>query len=105
LTDIKTTSARTSALHPLEATWHLLNLFVPAVGLGLLAAAGTKLLWRRETAGRHWWGLAWRSSAAGACVTLGGLAWFGQDGRMATYAVMIGATALTLWWQAFLRRG
>lgn len=91
-------------MDPLVAFWHLVNLFVPAVGLGALAAAGTKLLWRRETAGLRWWPLAWPACAAAAVVTVGGLVVFGRDGRMATYAAMVGATALTLWWRAFFRR-
>ena len=31
---------------PLDALFHLLNLLAPAVGLGLIAAGASKLLWR-----------------------------------------------------------
>ena len=86
---------------PLDALGHLANFFLPAVLLGLLAAAGAKLLWRRELAA-----VRWRRLAAGAClacavVTLAGLVLTGRDGRMATYAAMVLACALTLWWLGF----
>ena len=32
---------------PIDALWHLLNFFIPAVGVGCLGAAAVKLLWRR----------------------------------------------------------
>ncbi|MBE0546747.1 MAG: hypothetical protein IH627_03620, partial [Rubrivivax sp.] len=57
---------------PLDALWHLTNLFVPALALGTLAAALAKLAWRRDLAG-----VSWRRQA--------GLVLFGRDGKMATY--------------------
>jgi len=33
---------------PVDAFWHLSNLFLPALLLGALAAAMAKLVWRRE---------------------------------------------------------
>lgn len=87
-----------------DAAWHLLNLFVPALGLGLLSATGCKLLWRRELAHVAWWRLAAAAVAAAAAMTLGGLWWFGQDGRIATYGAMVLAAAAVLWWRGFIRR-
>ena len=87
---------------PLDAFWHLVNLFVPALGVGLLSAAGAKLLWRRELAGKAWRGLARDASLAGMAVVLAGLALSGHDGRMATYGAMVAACAVTLWWRGFL---
>ena len=86
---------------PLDALNHLLNLFLPALGLGTLASAATKLLWRRELAA-----VAWRRLAVPACVTsaglvLGGLVLFGRDGKMATYGAMVVVCAFTLWWRGF----
>ena len=86
---------------PLDALWHVANLFVPALALGALAAGLTKLLWRRELAAVPWKRLAGPACAACAAVTLAGLALLGRDGRMATYAAMVLACALTLWWQGF----
>ena len=88
-------------MDPLDILWHLLNFIVPAVGLGMLAAAAAKLLWRGELAGATWARLA-RDCAAVACaVSIGGLLLSGHDGRMLTYATMVVGCALTLWWHAF----
>ena len=43
---------------PIDAFWHLSNLFLSALLLGALAAALAKLLWRRELAGVRWRRLA-----------------------------------------------
>jgi hypothetical protein len=82
------------------AFWHLLNLFAVPVGLGMLAPALAKLVWRDALRGVSWAGLALRLSLLSAGVTLAGLAVFGQDGRMATYAAMVAASALLLWWRS-----
>ena len=86
---------------PLDALWHLANLFVPALALGALAAALAKLVWRRELRPVSWRRLAGPAAAAGVLVTLAGLALFGSDGKMATYAAMVAGCAAALWWQGF----
>ena len=86
---------------PLDALMHLGNLFLPGVALGVLAAALAKLLWRRELAPVGFRHLALPAALTGAAVTLAGLVVFGRDGRMATYAGMVLACALTLWWRGF----
>jgi len=86
---------------PLDALNHLVNLFLPALGLGALAAALAKLVWRRELAPVAYRRLAGPASAACALVVLAGLVITGRDGRMATYGAMVAACALTLWWQGF----
>ncbi|MBP6903215.1 MAG: hypothetical protein KBC73_24210 [Burkholderiaceae bacterium] len=83
---------------PLDAVWHLLNLFAPAVGLGVIAATLTKLLWRRPLAGVAWRRLAGWASAASALALLAGLVLSGRDGKMLTYAAMVLACAGALWW-------
>jgi hypothetical protein len=88
-------------MEPLAFLNHLVNFFVPAVALGAMAAALAKLSWRADLAAQPWWRMASWAAAANAVVTLAGLAWFGRDGRMATYAVMVVATAITLWWRGF----
>ena len=86
---------------PLDAFWHLANLFVPALGLGAIAAALAKLLWRRELAARPWRRLAWPAALAAAVMTAAGLLLFGRDGKMATYVAMVAACAFMLWWQGW----
>ena len=86
---------------PLDALWHVMNLFLVPLALGALAAALAKLLWRRELAAVPWRRLALPASGACALVVLAGLVVFGRDGKMATYAAMVTACALTLWWRGF----
>lgn len=84
-----------------DAFWHLTNFFAPALILGALSAALTKAIWRRELGpGRGWRLWAWASGAS-ALVAIAGLAVFGRDGRMATYAAMVVGCALALWWAGF----
>jgi hypothetical protein len=85
----------------LDALWHLLAFFAPAVGVGVLAALAAKALWRRELAPVHWRRLAGLAAAAGALASIGGLLLFGRDGRIATYALLVLASALALWWVGF----
>jgi hypothetical protein len=93
-------------LGPIDASWHLLNFFAPAAGVAILASGLAKLLWRRELKGVAWTRLAGWASAACAAVLIAGLVGFGRDGKMATYAAMVAACALTLWCVGFgpLRR-
>ena len=86
---------------PLDALWHLANLFLPAVLLAALAAAAAKLVWRRELGRMRWRQLAAPTCASAALVTLMGLVIFGRDGKMVTYGAMVLASALTLWWRGF----
>ena len=82
---------------PVDAAWHLLNFFFPAVGVGCLGAAVVKVLWRRDLAGVPWRRLASWGSVAGALALVAGLVLFGRDGRMATYGLLVLVTALALW--------
>jgi hypothetical protein len=86
---------------PLDAFWHVTNLFLPALGLGALAAGLAKLLWRRELAAVPYKRLAVPACAATAAVVLAGLVLLGRDGKMATYGAMVAACAVTLWWRGF----
>lgn len=83
---------------PLDALDHLLNLFLPALVTGALAAGGAKLLWRRELAGRTWGHLSTWTISAGVLALLAGLMVTGQDGRMLTYLGMVAAQAMALTW-------
>jgi hypothetical protein len=96
-----TTNLDHPPMGPLDAVWHLVNLFLPSLMLGAMASALAKLVWRRQLAGVRWRRLAGASAAAAAVVVLLGLVVFGRDGRMATYAGMVLATAGALWWFGF----
>jgi hypothetical protein len=89
---------------PLDAVWHALNFFAPALGVAMLASAAAKLLWRRELAAVAWYRLALWPTLAGMLVLVAGLVAFGRDGKIVTYGALVVATALALWWAGFLRR-
>ena len=86
---------------PLDALWHLGNLFVPALGLGVLSAALAKLVWRRELRDVPWQRLAVPACTVTAALTVTGLVALGRDGKMATYGAMVAGCAGVLWWRAF----
>ena len=86
---------------PLDALWHLLNLFAPAFWLCFLAAGLAKSLCRKELRAASWARLGSVASLACSLALIAGLLGFGRDGKMATYAAMVLATALALWWAGF----
>jgi hypothetical protein len=88
-------------LGPLDALWHLLNFFAPAVGVGVIASALAKLLWRRDLKAVAWRRLSAWAIGAGALASVAGLVVFTRDGKMTTYAAMVVACALGLWWAGF----
>ena len=92
-------------MNPVDAFWHFVNFFAPAFGVGFIAAGVAKLLWRRELAGVGWGRLGAGASAAMAAVLVLGLVIFERDGKMVTYAAMVVACALALWWVGFRKRG
>jgi len=92
-------------LNPVDSFWHVANFFAPAVVAGFLAAAGAKLLWRRELAAVGLGRLGAWAGGAMALTLLAGLVIFEHDGKMATYTAMVVACAAALWWAGFRRRG
>jgi hypothetical protein len=86
---------------PLDAFWHLLNFFAPAIGMGLLAPLLAKLVWRRELRAAPWRRLASWTTGVSALTWVVALVVFGRDGRMASYGALVCASALSLWWFGF----
>jgi hypothetical protein len=86
---------------PLDALAHLAGFFVVPLALGALAALLARALWRRDLAAVPWRRLAAAACAASVAAALAGLVIFGGDGRMATYAAMVVASAMGLWWRGF----
>ena len=86
---------------PLDALWHLLNFVAPALGVGGFGALAAKLAWRQELRGTSWGRMAAWASAAGLAALVAGLLLFGRDGRMATYGMLVVASAAALWWTGF----
>jgi hypothetical protein len=69
--------------------------------LGGLSALAARLIWRRDLAGAGLWRLSGWAAAAATLTSFGGLIVSGSDGRMTTYAAMVVACALALWWLGF----
>lgn len=86
---------------PLDALWHLLDFFAPALAVGVLGATAAKLCWRRELATVAWKRLALWGCAAAALALMAMLVVSGRDGRMLNYGVMLLSCALALWWAGF----
>ena len=89
---------------PVQALLHALNLLLPGLLLGLLAAAISKLLWRRALRGVPLLRLAGWAAAAATLASLLGLVLAGRDGAMLTYLAMILASAAALAVVGFGRR-
>ena len=83
---------------PLDGLWHLLNFFAPAWGVSALALVMAAGVWRRAMKGQAWLRLWVRTALVGSGVLVLGLVVFERDGRMLTYAALVVATALSLWW-------
>lgn len=82
----------------LDAFWHLLNFFAPAVGVGTIAALLAKLLWWRDLKSVSFWRMSAWAVLAGALALIAGLLWTGHDGQMLTYGAMVLMCTLALWW-------
>jgi len=83
---------------PLDAFWHLANLFAPAWGVALLVALLAKLVWRGELQSMPWRRLAIWGAAGGSVAVIAALVVLGRDGRMAGYALMLAGITLPQWW-------
>jgi len=82
----------------LDVLIHLVNFFLPALGMALLLPALTKLVWWRQVRGEMLGRMAGRVGAMGALVLLVGLLLTGRDGAMLTYAALVAGSAVTVWW-------
>lgn len=92
-------------MNPLDWLAHLLNFAAPALVVGLLVAAAGRWLLRRGGAVLGWWSNLALNWLAGLAVLGAGLAWFGRDGAMATYAALVGVIASCQWLASRAWRG
>ncbi len=83
----------------LDLIWHLSNFAAPALLLSAIGAAGAKLLWRRQLRATMTWPRLFGSAAAASLTaSVAGLVATGHDGKMLTFAAMVLACAISLWW-------
>lgn len=97
----------TSPVHvsPLDAFWHLVNFFAPAVFLALFTTSAAKLAWRRQLRGTPWRRMFAWALAPTIVASIVGLVLTGRDGKMITYLAMVIAAALGVWLAGLFRRG
>ena len=84
---------------PLDQLIHVLNFFAPAWGVALFSVVFAQLAARRWLPESRW---SWKrqlivSAVLGSLVLIGGLVFFGIDGKMATYGVLVVVCASTQW--------
>jgi hypothetical protein len=76
-------------MSPFDIAFHLLNFFAPAVAVSVLLVLLTRIFMRKRPVAQRFIAQAAINSVAG-CFTLAvGLAYFGNDGKMATYAALV----------------
>jgi len=77
--------------------WHVVNFGMPALAVALvLTTAALGVPWRARGA-RHWIRIWLLLSALGTAVLLAGLWWFGRDGKLLTYGVLVLAMGSAAW--------
>lgn len=80
-----------------DAVGHLVNFMAPALGVALLTFLASRLIWKGlRRSGAAWLQLTLNFLACLAVLSLG-LWYYGQDGRMATYAALVLASATVQW--------
>lgn len=80
---------------------HLFNLVLPAAAVALLLVLSSRVfggIFRsRNPVAATWWAQAAIVFAVNVGVLVAGLVFFGHDGKMLTYAAMVGSAALCQW--------
>ena len=75
----------------------LLNFIAPALFLAPVLALAGRWMLRRDPAVPGFWLQSLINAAAGVAVLAIGLAYFGRDGRMASYAALVLVCASVQW--------
>ncbi|WP_290873432.1 hypothetical protein [Aquabacterium sp.] len=83
---------------PFDALDHIVNFFLPALGMALLLPSLARVVWRAPLKSVAWLHQVRWAAAANALVLIVGLIVTGRDGAMVTYAGLVLASALTVWW-------
>jgi hypothetical protein len=77
--------------------FHLFNFVAPACAVAAWMALVSPLVMRTYPSWRSWRRQFFFNSIVGVVVLLAGLLWFGNDGKVITYAAMVLACASTQW--------
>ncbi|WP_027016187.1 hypothetical protein [Comamonas composti] len=76
---------------------HWLNFLAPAFFMALALVLCARFFWGKSAAALYWWVQAAINMIVGSLLLLGGLWWFGSDGKMATYAALVLGMGLGQW--------
>jgi hypothetical protein len=76
---------------------HLVNFALPALVVALLVTLAARFFLRKAARAPALWAQAAINTVAGALVLGGGLWFFGNDGKMASYAGLVLVVASTQW--------
>ena len=82
---------------PLDLLNHVFNFLAPAVVVGLLLALLAPWLMRGMRSSRSWWVQGTFNAVAGVAAMALGLWFFGNDGKMASYALLVLLAASSQW--------
>jgi hypothetical protein len=85
---------------PFDLLNHLLNLIAPALVVGILLAYVAPIFNRKLAVNRAGYAQAAINVVAGVIALLLGLWFFGHDGKMASYGLMVVLIASTQWFSA-----
>lgn len=83
---------------PIDSFIHLLNFAAPALGVGVLTALAARIFMRKRPPAQNLYAQAAINFAICLLVLVGGLWFFGHDGKMATYAALVLACGSSQWW-------
>ena len=81
----------------LDILFHLLGFAAPALALGLLLPLASRFLLSPARIVTGFWAQAAIVSASGLAVLGGGLWFFSQDGKMATYGALVVVACAVQW--------
>ena len=82
---------------PVDTLNHWLNFLAPATIVGLAVALFAPLLLRKLRPVRSWLWQGAFNSLAGTAAMVAGLWFFGNDGKMASYALLLVLVATSQW--------
>lgn len=82
----------------MDALIHGVNFFMPALAMAVLLPALARLVWWRALKGAGLVRQMGWAATVNALVLVLGLLVLGRDGAMATYAALVLACSLSVWW-------
>ncbi|RYY35453.1 MAG: hypothetical protein EOP59_15445 [Sphingomonadales bacterium] len=76
---------------------HLINFVAPALFMAVVLALATRVLMKKRAGAPALWAQVAINFIAGVAVLLAGLAFYGRDGMMTTYAALVAVCGTGQW--------